>query len=376
MCILPFIMMGGKSVWSWLILTLGVGVAVESATVGTALEELLEHELEDSAEWIRIPTEVGEWIWTHRRSIEVLLKRRGPRVKPDDVEFLLYTGQDDADTGQRLGLLEGEYDFATSNFRPERPTRVIVHGWLNSRSSPFVERLRHAYLARWDYNVIVVDWSNCAKLWNYIRAVKCVPVVGQSLALLLDELHRQRQLQLDSVYVVGHSLGAHIAGIAGKRVQHGPIHTIVALDPALPLFSMHAPENRISAQDARYVEVMHTNGGLFGFLRPIGTADFYPNGGSHQPGCGLPVDWLCSHSRAWELFVESLLEPDENLLASRVDSLNEVQNLPGQLMGSGQTLQGVTPIEQRVKMGGEPSSAGFARGLYVIDTRDRSPFFE
>ncbi|XP_058119574.1 phospholipase A1 VesT1.02-like [Anopheles ziemanni] len=355
---------------SCLVLMLLIGVAVESGTVGSAFEQLLEQEPEDSAEWIRIPTEVGEWIWTHRRSIEALLKRRELRVKQSEVEFVLYTRDDDDDAGQRLGPFTEEYDFEGTNFRPERPTRVIVHGWLNNKNSPFVEQLRHAYIRRWDYNVIVVDWSSCAKLWNYIRAVKCVPVVGKSLAFLLDELHRRRELQLENVYIVGHSLGAHVAGIAGKRVQYGPIHTIVALDPALPLFSMHAPENRINAQDARYVEVWHTNGGWFGFLRPIGTADFYPNGGTHQPGCGLPMAGLCSHTRAWELFVESLVEPEENLLAYRVDSLEEINN------SALQKDVGVTPFGQRVKMGGEPSSAGSARGLYFINTRDRSPFFQ
>ena len=41
------------------------------------------------------------------------------------------------------------------------------------------------------------------------------------------------------VNIAGHSLGAHIAGIAGKRVLLGRINTIFGLDPALPLFSIN-----------------------------------------------------------------------------------------------------------------------------------------
>ena len=35
--------------------------------------------------------------------------------------------------------------------------------------------------------------------------------------------------------------------------------------------------------------------------------DFYPNDGDAQPGCVVPP---CSHSRAWQLFSETVLSPD------------------------------------------------------------------
>ena len=42
--------------------------------------------------------------------------------------------------------------------------------------------------------------------------------------------------------------------------------------------------------DADYVDVIHTNGcsawkGCFGIPDKCGHADFYPNGGTSQPGC-------------------------------------------------------------------------------------------
>lgn len=43
---------------------------------------------------------------------------------------------------------------------------------------------------------------------------------------------------------------------------------------------------RLSETDADYVDVIHTDAGVFGIPDPIGHADFYPNGGrALQPGC-------------------------------------------------------------------------------------------
>lgn len=69
---------------------------------------------------------------------------------------------------------------------------------------------------------------------------------------------------------------------------------------------------RLSESDAEYVEVIHTDSeGLFsnGLKDAIGDVDFYPNGGSKQPGCGLSNS--CSHIRAWELFAATLREDNE-----------------------------------------------------------------
>lgn len=95
-------------------------------------------------------------------------------------------------------------------------------------------------------------------------------------------------LRLDNLVVVGHSLGAHISGIAGKQLianGYGKIDVIVGLDPAGPLFSISKPNKRLADTDAEYVHVIHTDAGRLSLENPIGHADFYPNGGNEQPGC-------------------------------------------------------------------------------------------
>lgn len=94
-------------------------------------------------------------------------------------------------------------------------------------------------------------------------------------------------MQLDELLIVGHSLGAHISGVAGKQLQNGRIGVIIGLDPAGPLFSLNKVTKRLADTDANYVQVIHTDGGHLSIKHPIGHADFFPNGGTEQPGCSL-----------------------------------------------------------------------------------------
>ncbi len=64
---------------------------------------------------------------------------------------------------------------------------------------------------------------------------------------------------------------------------------MTALDPALPLFGVKEPADRLDPSDADFVSVVHTAGGVIGWDDPLGHADFYPNGGKKQPNCGLDV---------------------------------------------------------------------------------------
>lgn len=62
--------------------------------------------------------------------------------------------------------------------------------------------------------------------------------------------------------MLGHSLGAHVVGIAGKHVQSGKVPKIIGLDPANPLFSYGTPATRIAVGDGEAVETIHTNAGI------------------------------------------------------------------------------------------------------------------
>lgn len=168
------------------------------------------------------------------------------------------------------------------NFNSSRPTRIFVHGFYSD--SGLMESYAKAYLNAGDFNFIAVDWLAGAKTLNYPKARHRVREVGEALAVFIDHLVGIG-MNLEHLILVGHSLGAHVCGFAGKSVKSGKIPIIVGLDPALPLFSLKNKGHRLAYTDARYVQIIHTSGGFLGIKHAIGHADFYPNYGCKQPGC-------------------------------------------------------------------------------------------
>ena len=57
------------------------------------------------------------------------------------------------------------------------------------------------------------------------------------------------------------------------------------LDPAGLYFITDGTSFRLDESDAQYVDVIHTDAGVFGTTLASGHTDFWPNGGSSQPGC-------------------------------------------------------------------------------------------
>lgn len=86
----------------------------------------------------------------------------------------------------------------------------------------------------------------------------------------------------------------------------GIVDRIVGLDPAGPYFKVKNIDERLDPTDAKFVSVIHTNGCRLGFGISMGHADYWPNGGKSQPGCGFDLFGSCAHSRAYDYYAESL----------------------------------------------------------------------
>ncbi|CAG0895855.1 unnamed protein product [Darwinula stevensoni] len=165
---------------------------------------------------------------------------------------------------------------------------------------------------------------------------------------------REAGTRMERVHVAGHSLGSHVASYIGSALKDmgvGKLGRITGLDPAGPQFEHADPRVRLDPEDALFVDAIHTDGvsvaeggqsrrvdgqspfecltcafvtGL-GTLQPFGHMDFYPNSGARMPGCslsllqafdpmgsfvnGLTRFTVCSHTKAYEYFTESINSP-------------------------------------------------------------------
>lgn len=249
------------------------------------------------------------WEDDHGKVYNYSLRTPYPRATatPDDVLFYLYTRSNPTD-GYIIKASEPQ-NVAKSPFNPAKKNLFISHGWNNHVDSSVNRYIRPAALAAADLNVFVVDWSTIAQYF-YTTARSAVPSVGQIEADFIVYLIDTYQLAPKDFYLVGHSLGAHVAGCAGAAVQRakGSVTSIVGLDPAGPLYLLSDRNVMIDETDADAVHVIHTNTNLLGIRSSLGHADYFPNGGGVQPGCGIDALGTCSHGRAYQFYAESITD--------------------------------------------------------------------
>lgn len=175
-----------------------------------------------------------------------------------------------------------------------------------------------------------------------------------------------------------------MAGNAGSATTSGKLSRVTGLDPALPGFHMLASEKtRLDPTDAEFVDVIHSCGGVLGFLQPLGKADFYPNAGTAvQPGCCCIAEIIgkvslrlskcaietlflfplileaCSHGRANVYFTESI-NSKIGFSAAKCNSWDSYMN-------------GKCANSQVVFMGEHVDQT--ASGLFFLRTRSDPPY--
>ncbi|XP_046396793.1 phospholipase A1-like isoform X2 [Ischnura elegans] len=242
----------------------------------------------------------------------------------------------------------------SSGFDPKVKTVIVTSGFLSSDSHDTVQQIRDAYLHSMDCNVVVVDWSILSLNHLYPEAKRNTVPVGHYMAKFIDFVAREMGVDVGDLKLVGHSLGAHVMGIAGKNVQSGKLGRITG-----PSYSLSDPSDRLAVGDATFVQVIHSCAGVYGIKGAIADADFFPNGGSsEQPGCGTFIGGaMCSHSRSWMYFTESITS--SKFLAVPCDSYENF-------------LNGSCSDRDKVAMG-EPTPNSI-RGTYYLNTASSSPF--
>ncbi|ODM91206.1 Phospholipase A1 2 [Orchesella cincta] len=210
-----------------------------------------------------------------------------------------------------------------SNLKAGTQTIIVIDGFLSNLTTPMSQSVKNAYVSnRGDQvNVIVLDYGRLSgsgqdlsnplnTASSYLIVMNNVQPIGERVADFINFLRVNKQIQFSDVTVIGHSLGAHVAGNVGKSAKtnyNQELPRIAGLDPAGPLYSLQLiPSLRLDRNDAAFVDVYHTNRGELGIIDDIGQANFYVNYGSSQPGCTVQditgTKGYCSHSYSWKFF--------------------------------------------------------------------------
>ncbi|OWA52478.1 putative Pancreatic lipase-related protein 2 [Hypsibius exemplaris] len=251
-----------------------------------------------------------------------------------DTKFQLFTALEN----HRPEMLDYKNvtSLVTSSFRADRPTVMMIHGFGSGPWGNWVPPMKEAIFRGigGPVNFIFVDWSKGAAAPDYWAASANTQMAAVQISKLIAGLNTHLGSTSSSFHLIGHSLGAHVAGFTGHRLNvlgHERVGRITALDPAGPVFE-DAPhtDGFLSADDADFVAGIHGNAvaliqGGFGMWSRVGHIDFYPNGGEWQPGCaaflsgifgsifqgdwsGVPETAKCHHNRAIEFAIESVNE--------------------------------------------------------------------
>ncbi|XP_021343702.1 pancreatic triacylglycerol lipase-like isoform X2 [Mizuhopecten yessoensis] len=245
-------------------------------------------------------------------------------ARPDqiDTRFLLYT-RGNRDTVHYLNPKDSN-SITNSPFSGSRQTKFVTHGFLENGQVAWLHDIKNEFLHAADYNVIIVGWGGGSGL-PYTQATANTRVVGAEIARMIHLLQQYGGAHSLDIHVIGHSLGAHVAGYAGAKTQN--LGRITGLDPADPYFQYTDPEVRLDPTDATFVDIIHTDGESilqlgYGMKEPCGHVDYYPNSGQDQPGCSKDViesvtfegdlynggkEYLaCNHLRSYKYFKESI----------------------------------------------------------------------
>lgn len=105
---------------------------------------------------------------------------------------------------------------------PEKRKRTLL--WIISKS--VIILFRTAYVDVGGYNVISVDWGVLAGNRNYMWPAMISSKIGSRVAKVLDNIVELGIVRPKDIHLIGHSLGAHVAGACGSSFKSGKIGRI------------------------------------------------------------------------------------------------------------------------------------------------------
>lgn len=200
---------------------------------------------------------------------------------------------------------DGDRD-ATGQVNPNAYTFAIAHGFTSTGGNPDNNYEPTSWMANLanhleampdgeDANIILIDWADGAGIFSgsffdifswdlgaYGPSARHTQQVGDVVAEYLHD----NGFNPDRTAIIGHSLGAQLAGDAGEHYQQisggDELGTIIGLDPAGPEFEGKGNDEILSPDDADRVIGIHTSD-PYGYDDDLGDYDLFVNATFSRP---------------------------------------------------------------------------------------------
>ncbi|KAG8195628.1 hypothetical protein JTE90_017921 [Oedothorax gibbosus] len=263
---------------------------------------------------------------TFKKFVTKLVEMTTNMLKEDNVKlkvkYQLFTPSNQYDAFN----LKFTFDsFQNAPFDPDLETKVLIHGYRETlpMSSIYFD-IKNKLLEEGSYNVIIVDWTHHSSN-SFEPTARNAFFVGIQLAKFLFSLQNYHQISTQSIHIIAYGLGCHVGGMVGKMIPE--IGRITGLDATGFLYDDLPSLLKLASTDAEFVDAIHTSSNSeasgIGTSNNYGDIDFFPNGGSLQPGCTYGNKYInkdkkitiikertdiniCNHERALFLFMESI----------------------------------------------------------------------
>ncbi|RVE52612.1 hypothetical protein evm_002731 [Chilo suppressalis] len=182
----------------------------------------------------------------------------------------------------------------------KKPTYFVAIGFNFLLNGPLLSNLVPTMLSLGDRNVCLVNWVNEAaagmlgdQLGYTLHALPNSRTVGRAVGKAIKKLVDLGLL--NDIHFVGHSLGAQLAGYAGREaiVKGIKLKEIIALDPARLGYQPPSFYHYVDSSCASLVYSVHCDVNGYGLNISTGHIDFWPNYANYisptanrlQPGC-------------------------------------------------------------------------------------------
>ncbi|XP_058120411.1 phospholipase A1-like [Anopheles ziemanni] len=253
---------------------------------------------------------IGIWdsAWAHEFSIGPCQFQYMEPCTSKTIAFYIFSSEHPKDGPILLDPIDPH---VPAHISLNRTNKLIVHGYGGSIDFNATKMIRKAYLRKPETNVFIVDWGKLARLPCYPTAAFNTKQAGECTATFLIGLQANHpEFSTRDLHAIGFSLGAHVLSFTSNALEKSigfKFRRITGLDPALPFFATARAHWKLDQGDADFVDVIHTNAGVYGKIETCGHVDFYMNGGQNQPGCeNHPNQPLCSHKMSAAFFAESI----------------------------------------------------------------------